>query len=111
VVIGWLIAFATTLALEIPSYGWGLRSVVGWRRAVFVAFGLNAATHPAAWRLTVGASWPTFTIVEVCVWLTEAFLLWACMRRLRPDTITFGFSCTLSFCANALSAGVGLLLA
>jgi len=110
VISAWAIAFATTLLLETPVYIWGLRSRLAVSRAALLSLGLNAATHPAAWTLTARGTWVMFAAVEVGVWLTEACLLWLVMRAIRARAMTLGEAFLLSLVANALSAGVGLLL-
>jgi hypothetical protein len=111
VLSAWAIAFVTTLVVETPVYVWGLRERLSRWRAGLLAAGLNVATHPLAWMLTARASWAVFAAVEAAVWLGEALLLWALMRGARARSLALGEACTLSLVANALSAGVGLLLA
>ena len=105
----WLSAFAGTLLIEAPVYGWGLRSRLGLRRALLAALLVNVVTHPLAWRLTLARSWPRFAAVEAGVWLVEAaalLLLARAQRRRLPALDTL----VLALVATALSAGVGLWL-
>lgn len=110
--IGWAVAFAATLVVETPLYLLGLRGVFELRRALLVALLLNAATHPLAWWLTVGGgSWWRFASVEAGAWLIEAWLLWALARVwCRHCTLPLTDALGVSLVANALSAGIGLLL-
>jgi len=119
-VIGWAIAFACTLALETPVYLFGLRRVTGragvTRPFVGLALAVNVATHPFAWALTRAWSWPRFAAVEAGVWVVESLLLIALVgaargrggRAARP--VSPLALAVVAFTANALSAGVGLLL-
>lgn len=115
----WAIGFACTLAIETPVYVLGLRRLMGIWRAVGVALALNLLTHPAAWWLTRRWSWSRFAAVEVGVWLVEAAALTALVGARRGPTAAqpvdrrawpWLFPWVLAFTANALSAGVGLLL-
>jgi hypothetical protein len=58
-----------------------------------------------------GGSWWRFASVEVGVWLTEAWLLWALTRvGSRQCALPLKDALGVSLVANALSAGIGLLL-
>jgi len=112
-VLDWSLAFVCTLALETPVYVLGLRPALPARRAALWSLVLNLLTHPAAWALTRAWSWPRFAAVEVGVWLVETLALLAlargssglAARRLEPAR-----ALVLTLTANALSAGVGLLI-
>ncbi len=104
--VAWLIAFAATLALEVPVYTLALRRRLGGSRAALLALALNAVTHPSAWWLTRQASWTRYTSVEIGVWLVEAALAWLAGRGALPA----GEALLVALVANALSAGVGLLV-
>ena len=109
--VEWLRDFALTLVVEIPVYTVALRGRLGWRRALLVALGVNAATHPIAWHLIVRAQrpWPdAFAAVEIGVWLVEAALVFAFARR---RGLPLSEAVVTAFVANALSAGLGLMLA
>jgi hypothetical protein len=110
--IGWAVAFAATFVVEAPLYLLGLRGVFVLRRGLLVALLLNAATHPLAWWLTLGGgSWWRFASVEAGVWLTEGWLLWALTRAWsRQCALPLKDALGVSLVANALSAGIGLLL-
>jgi hypothetical protein len=113
-VLTWAIAFACTLALETPVYVLGLRGRVRARRAALWSLGLNLLTHPAAWALTRTWSGPRFAAVELGVWLVESAGLLALLRvstreSVRPAGLV-ALSLVLALTANALSAGVGLLI-
>jgi hypothetical protein len=113
-VLLWAIGFACTLALETPVYVLGLRRAVPARRAALWSLGANLLTHPAAWALTRVWSWPRFAAVEIGVALVESAVLLALLRAstsgaarsIRGPALAFGVAVT----ANALSAGVGLLI-
>lgn len=108
----WAKAFACTLVLETPVYLFGLSRLTAKRRApratlrfVGVALLVNLVTHPFAWALTRAWSWPRFATVETGVWVAESLLLMALVRPASPLALA-----AVAFTANALSAGVGLLL-
>jgi hypothetical protein len=108
----WAKAFACTLALETPVYLFGLSRLTGRSRAsrhavrfVGIALFVNLVTHPFAWALTRAWSWPRFAAVEAGVWVAESLLLIALVRPASPLALA-----AVAFTANALSAGVGLLL-
>ena len=116
----WAKAFACTLVLETPVYLFGLSRLTAKTRGpratlratsratlrfVGIALFLNLATHPFAWALTRAWSWPRFAAVEAGVWIAESLLLMALVRPASPVALA-----AVAFTANALSAGVGLLL-
>lgn len=110
--IEWAKAFACTLVLETPVYLFGLSRLTGRSRAsrdtvrfVGIALFVNLVTHPFAWALTRAWSWPRFAAVETGVWVAESLLLMALVRPASPLALV-----GVAFTANALSAGVGLLL-
>jgi hypothetical protein len=116
----WVKAFACTLAIETPVYVFGLSRVTATARATprFVVIGVlvNLMTHPFAWALTRAWSWPRFAVVEAGVWVAESLLVVALVRgaaarahRTARPASTLGLV-AVAFTANALSAGVGLLL-
>jgi hypothetical protein len=110
-VAGWLLGFVCTLAVETPVYVLGLGRALGLSRAALLALGLNLLTHPLAWRLTRSWSWSRFTAVEVGVAIVEAGALTILVRaQSRQRPMPTGRLWVLAFSANALSAGVGLLL-
>ncbi len=106
----WSIAFVCTLALETPVYVLGLRPAIPPRRAALWSLVLNLVTHPAAWALTRAWSWPRFGAVEVGVWLVETVALLALARGSSTGPLWPARALVLSLTANALSAGVGLLI-
>lgn len=108
----WAKAFACTLLLETPVYSFGLSRVTAKSRALRdtwrfagIAVLVNVVTHPFAWALTRAWSWPRFAAVETGVWVAESLLLMALVRPASPLALA-----AVAFTANALSAGVGLLL-
>ena len=101
-------AFACTLVLETPVYLFGLSRVSTKSRPLRfagIALLVNLVTHPLAWALTRAWSWPRFAAVEAGVWVAESLLLIALVRPAGPFALA-----AVAFTANALSAGVGLLL-
>jgi hypothetical protein len=112
VTFSWVTAFATTLIVETPVYLWALRGRLSWPRAALVAVLVNALTHPLAWTLGTPGSPVRFAAVEGGVWLAEAILLWSLVRAARPTrALPFREAFLPSLAANALSAGVGLIIA
>jgi hypothetical protein len=111
---GWLPAFLLTIATETPVYLLALRRALGWPRALFVALLLNLLTHPLAWSTITRARDPfprVFLTVEAGVFVTEAILILVLGRAAwarRRIGITEALA--ISFAANGLSAGLGLLL-
>lgn len=105
----WAFAFAVTLVCELPVYVFALRRPLGgaWR-ALAVGVAVNVATHPLAWTLAVGRLLPWLAI-EVAVTIVEAALLWAAARAL-GRRLPVHESLLVALAANALSAGVGLLV-
>ena len=108
--LAWAAAFALTLAIESPVYVLGLRRAVGARRAALWSLGLNLFTHPGAWALTRAWSWPRFGAVELGVWLIESAGLLVLLRSRAQRNPTVGRVLVLALTANALSAGLGLLI-
>jgi hypothetical protein len=103
-----LAAFGLTLAVELPWYGAGLvalRLVRRWWSALILGMLVNAVSHPLLWWWL--APHPSFTrlaVAETGVWLLEAFLLFAAIRR------ELALLLVLSLAANASSLLIGLLL-
>ena len=106
----WAIGFTLTLALETPVYVLGLRRRIPARRAALWSLLLNLLTHPGAWALTRAWSWPRFAEVEIGVWLLETALLIVLLRVPRAEPSARAGIAVLTFTANALSAGFGLLI-
>jgi hypothetical protein len=106
--VSWGFAFVGTLLLELPLYTLLLRRRLGTTRAVAVAAAINLATHPLAW-LAISAQVLPFIAVETCVWLTETLLIYVAGRAL-ARAVPFHEALLAALAANALSAGVGLLL-
>ena len=109
---GYLWSLGLTLLIEVPVYTVGLAGLCGVRLAPGVAAGatVNLITHPIGFLLALPALqthtgyWPALALVEVLVWPAEALMLFAWLRRDR------GALLGLSFVANGLSLGIGLLL-
>ena len=47
--VGWVMAFALTQAIEVPIYVRSMRPRWSSRRALAVAFGASSITHPIVW--------------------------------------------------------------
>jgi hypothetical protein len=108
-------ALGLTLVVEVPLYVVALTTAagVGWRRAVAMAVGVNAITHPIAWwslrPFDARSSYPIVLIgVELVVCVVEWLLLVAWSRRVRSDIALLA---VVSVGANAASTLIGLLLA
>jgi hypothetical protein len=102
-----LAAFGLTLAVELPWYAAGLVALrlVRLRWALVLGVLVNAVSHPLLWWWL--APHPSFTrlaVAEAGVWLLEALLLFAAIRR-EPALLL-----VLSLAANASSLLIGLLL-
>jgi hypothetical protein len=108
---GYLSSLGLTLLIEAPVYAAGLASLLGvrWLPAVVAGVSVNLVTHPLGFLLVVPALqprigyWPALAVVEVAVWPAEALMLYAWLRR------DLGTLLGLSFVANSLSLGIGLL--
>jgi len=108
----WAKAFFLTLLLESPVYCLALRPAFGTLRAFLVALAINLCSHPVFWTLTSGGdSLQRFLVAEVCVTLFEAAVLYALGRtRLGCRPVSLADALIVAGAANALSAGIGLLL-
>lgn len=100
-------AFSLTLALELPVYVLSLRRPLGVARALAVAVALNVATHPLAWLASTRGA--PFVAIELAVWIAESLLLFTAARALRRPVPLLDAT-LIALGANALSAGVGLLM-
>lgn len=102
----WLVAFAWTLALELPVYTLLLeRHVSGWRTLCALVVAVNAITHPLLWFVFPRLSPYAWYLLagEACVTVAEAALVLAVMRPRRP-----GRALAASLAANAVSTVLGL---
>jgi hypothetical protein len=102
-----LAAFGLTLAVEVPWYAVGLVALrlARWQWALGLGVLVNAISHPLLWwSLAPHPGWVQLAGAEVGVWLLEALLLWAVVRR------DLGLLLVLSLAANASSLLIGLLL-
>lgn len=107
--MSWSFAFFLTLLLELPVYAFALRRPLGGTlRALAVGIAVNVATHPLAWTLALGRVLPWLAI-EGAVTVTEAALVFAAARAL-GRRLPLHESLLVSLAANALSAGVGLII-
>ncbi len=107
--VPWLFAFALTLVCELPVYALALRRPLGGvARALAVGVAVNVATHPLAWTLAAGHVLPWLAI-EALVTAAEAALLFAAARAF-GRRLPLHESLLVSLAANALSAGVGLVV-
>jgi hypothetical protein len=109
VAVLWLFGFALTLLCDLPKYWLALRRPLGSdRRALAVGVAVNVATHPLAWTLAVGRVMPWLAI-EGAVTIAEAALLFVAARAF-GRRLPVHESLLVALAANALSAGVGLLV-
>ncbi|MCA9668751.1 MAG: hypothetical protein KC503_24325 [Myxococcales bacterium] len=110
----WLVAFALTLAIELPLYWLLLRRALGDARALGVGVGVNLATHPALWYLM-----PRFlpyglwlAVSETLVFVLEGLLVAFALRSRTPlgtaAATTRGLG--IALLVNAISTALGLLL-
>jgi hypothetical protein len=100
----WLFAFLLTQAIEAPLL-WRATPGRGSGRRLLVALGASTLTHPPLWFLLSAIPlpyWPRTLLGEAAVVLVEA--AWLRAWRVRDPLLW-------SLLANALSAGVGFLLA
>ena len=105
-------ALALTVLVETPAYALGLSRWLRVRpsRGIAAGLALNLVTHPLASLVVMPSlsdvigSTAAFVTIEVAVWVLEAALLFAWLRR-GPATLL-----VISFVANGLSATAGLLL-
>jgi hypothetical protein len=112
VVLSWPLAFTLTLTVETPVYVLGTRRSLTWSKALGCAVAVNVVTHPLAFCWVArAASWARFAGTEIAVALVESLLLWLLARKLsRNRSLTLASAMVISLSANALSAGIGLLL-
>jgi hypothetical protein len=109
---GYLWSLGLTLLIEVPVYAAGLAALCGVRPVPGVAAGagVNLVTHPIGFLLVLPALqphigyWPALALIEILVWPAEALMLHAWLRR------DLGALLGLSFVANGLSLGIGLLM-
>jgi hypothetical protein len=102
-----LAAFGLTVAVEVPWYGAGLVALrlVRLRWALVLGVLVNAVSHPLLWWwLAPHPSFIRLAGAEAGVWLLEALLLFAAIRR------ELALLLVLSLAANASSLLIGLLL-
>ena len=104
---GWIDAFALTEVIEAPIVVAALRSAAeprGWGRALAIALGASALTHPVVWfafpRLVPEPYWAMLATAEVFAVGAEALYLRGFKLPRALET---------SLIANAASFGVGLV--
>jgi hypothetical protein len=108
----YLWSLGLTLLIEVPVYAAGLAGLCGVRLVPGAAAGtvVNLITHPIGFLVVLPALqphtgyWTALALLEVLVWPAEALMLFAWLRR--DLRVLLG----LSFVANGLSLGIGLLL-
>ena len=79
----YLIIFAATVALELPVWLVGLWRRAGGARAIAVAVGMNAITHPIVYwvfPLLVRGYWPMVAWAELFAVAAETGIVWGVMR-------------------------------
>jgi hypothetical protein len=109
---GYPLALGLTLLIEVPVYAAGLATLCGVRRLPAIAAGaaVNLVSHPISFLVALPllqphiGYWPALALIEVLVWPAEALMLLAWLRRDLPALLA------LSFVANGLSLGIGLLI-
>jgi hypothetical protein len=109
---GYLLALGLTLLVEVPVYAAGLVLLCEVRPLPGVAAGItvNLISHPLSFLVALPALqprigyWPAVALIEVLVWPFEALLLCVWLRH------DLGVLLGLSFVANGLSLGIGLLV-
>jgi hypothetical protein len=110
----WPVAFILTLATEAPVYVLTLRRTLAWGRALFVVLLLNLLTHPLAWMAITRSRAPFLQIffsVEAAVVGFEALVLFMVGRTAwSRHPITPAKALAIASAANAMSAGLGLIL-
>ncbi len=105
-------AFALTLAIELPIYGFVLtgRYQVGPLRALALGLFINVVTHPNVWFVLQPLLAPSLgylgyvAIAELFAWWVEAVLMWAWLRR------DFRGLIALSLLANSAFYAFGALM-
>jgi hypothetical protein len=109
---GYPLALALTLLIEVPVYAAGLASLCRVHPLQGVAAGIavNLVSHPISFLIALPllqprlGYWPALALIEALVWPAEALMLLAWLRRDLPTLLA------LSFVANGLSLGIGLLI-
>jgi hypothetical protein len=110
--MSYLAALTLTLVIELPAYAGLLRRglSIPVRQGLAAGAAINLTSHPLAFLVVmprIAASlgyFPALAVVETGVWILEAGLLCAWLRR---DAGLLGLAALL---ANALSLSIGLLL-
>jgi hypothetical protein len=110
----WPVAFILTLATEAPVYGLSLRRNLAWWRTLLLVLLLNLLTHPLAWMAITRSRAPflqVFFSVEAAVVGVEALVLFMVGRTSwSRHPITPAKALAIASAANAMSAGLGLIL-
>ena len=110
----YVIAFALTVAVEVPVYVVALHAGGGlpWQRGLRYAVVVNVITHPLLWlsllRLSSSAGyWAILVGAECLVVVAEWLLL---LGLTRGDHVDMGLLAGASLAANAASTLVGILM-
>jgi hypothetical protein len=110
----WPVAFILTLATEMPVYGLALRRTMAWWSTLLLALLLNLLTHPLAWTAITRSKAPFLQIffsVEAAVVGVEALVLFTVGRTSwSRHPLTPVRALAIAAAANAMSAGLGLIL-
>jgi hypothetical protein len=112
------VELGVTILVETPIV-WLLSRMLqlgAWRAAAVCCF-VNALTQPLLYLVMISGPvaagawwWPRFIGAELAVWLAEAALYLACLRRLRRSPGRLAKALGISLAANGASAVLGLLL-
>jgi hypothetical protein len=102
----WAVAFAWSIALEMPVYLLVLRRhVEQWWTPVAITLAVNAATHPAFWFVfpRFDPYWQYVLAGEACVVFVETAIIAVVVRRI-------GIAIVAAVLANLVSTLIGLWL-
>jgi hypothetical protein len=103
--------FVATFCLELIVYGILLQREFSKKQILAVCMFLNVITHPLVCLVFPRWLGNYFWIpAELFAWVVEALLLLAFARWVAPYKMEWTNAFAISLAANALSAGVGLLI-
>jgi|GEM_PF-2377560 len=114
----WVPAFVSTILSEVPIYALFLRGRMGLGNALALGVALQMITHPLFWiawdaePMLFYAHYDLAVVVfELVIFLVEAAIVWAVLRRRRPwqHVPNVVLALLASLCANGVSLTIGLL--